>query len=67
MIPVQSSNLAAVGYNNMTRTLTIRFNNGRTYEYYGVPGYEYENLMNASSKGNYADQNIYKTYRQSEI
>lgn len=67
MIPVESSNLAAVGYNNETATLTIQFNNGRTYEYYSVPEYEYENLMNAGSKGQYANQNIYKNYNQSEI
>jgi hypothetical protein len=67
MIPVESRNLAAVGYSNETGTLTIQFNNGRTYEYYGVPEYEYENLMNAGSKGQYANQNIYKAYSQSEI
>ena len=67
MIPVDSSNIAAVGYDNETGTLTIQFNNGRTYEYYNVPEYEYENLMSASSKGTYAHQNIYETYSQSEI
>ncbi len=67
LIPVDSSNIAAIGYSSDTGTLTIQFNNGRTYEYYGVPESEYENLKNASSKGSYAHQNIYNVYSQSEI
>lgn len=67
MTPVDSSNLSSVGYDTETGTLRIQFNNGRTYEYYGVPESEYYNLLNASSKGQYANQNIYKTYSQSEI
>jgi hypothetical protein len=67
MIPVDSRNIAAVGYDNEIGTLTIQFNNGRTYEYYSVPEYEFDNLMSAGSKGTYAHQNIYKAYSQSEI
>ena len=67
MIPVSSSNIAAIGYDAERATLIIQFNSGRTYEYYNVPEYEYNNLMNASSKGQYANQNSYKVYSQSEI
>lgn len=67
MNPVDSSNIAAIGYDNEIGTLTIQFNNGRTYEYYSVPDYEFDNLMSAGSKGTYAFQNIYKAYSQSEI
>ena len=51
MIPVDSSNIAAIGYNTENETLKIQFNNGRVYEYYDVPESEFNNLLNASSKG----------------
>ena len=67
MIPVNSSNIKAIGYNAENGTLKIQFNNGRVYEYYGVPKSEFNNLLNASSKGQYANQNIYKAYSQSKV
>lgn len=60
MIPVISSNLAAVGYEGST--LRIRFKSGWTYDYYNVPMSVYENLMNASSKGSYHAENIKNVY-----
>ena len=57
-IPVQSSNLASVGYDSSISMLEIEFNNGGIYQYYGVPQEIYEGLMNAGSKGTYFHQNI---------
>jgi len=57
-IPVQSRNLASVGYDSSTSTLEIEFNSGGIYQYYGVPQEIYEGLMNAGSKGTYFHQNI---------
>lgn len=56
MIPVSSSDLSAVGYEN--RTLYIRFHCGGTYAYSGVPESIYIGLLNASSKGQYFHANI---------
>jgi hypothetical protein len=67
MIPVDSSNLSAIGYNSAEGILRIQFNNGRTYEYYNVPEDVFNDLLNAGSKGQYANQNIYKVYSQTEI
>ena len=67
MIHVESSNLAAVGYNHNEAVLRIEFNNGRMYEYYDVPQYVFDDLLVAGSKGQYAHQNIYKNYRQQRI
>lgn len=67
MIPVDSSNISAIGYDNESATLKIEFNKGGVYEYYNVPEYEFDNLLNASSKGQYANQNIYKVYTQSKV
>jgi len=57
-IPVQSSNLASVGYDAESLTLEIEFNHGGIYQYFGVSQDIYDGLMNASSKGNYFHQNI---------
>jgi hypothetical protein len=63
MTPVASSNIAAVGYDETTHMLTVQFNNGRTYRYAGVPNGEYQNLLNASSVGNYFATNIKNVFR----
>ena len=60
LIPVQSSNLAAVGYDG--GTLIIEFHDGRVYEYYRVPYSEYHGLMSADSPGRYFHKNINKHY-----
>ncbi len=63
MTPVSSSNIAAVGYDEDTKMLTVQFNNGRTYRYAGVPNGEYQNLLNATSVGNYFATNIKNIFR----
>ena len=60
MIPVSSSNLAAMGYDYDTSTLRIEFIKSGAYIYQGVPAHVYEGLLTASSKGQYFDQVIKK-------
>lgn len=67
MIAVSSSNIAAIGYDESQNLLVIEFNNGRAYEYYGVAQYVFDEFLNAGSKGQYANQNIYKNYSQNQI
>lgn len=64
-IPVQSSNLASIGYDPSSMTLEVEFISGRVYEYYDVPQSEYEGLMAAGSHGTYFNQNIKGHYRYS--
>jgi len=64
MIPVQSSNLVAVGYDN--GTLVIEFRSG-TYEYSGVPLSVYQGLMSAHSHGEYHARNIKHSYPYKRI
>jgi len=59
-IPVDSTNIASVGYDVRASTLEIEFRNGTIYQYYGVPENEYSGLMSASSKGSYLNQHIKK-------
>lgn len=58
--PVQSSNLASVGYDPPSATLEVEFHSSGIYQYFGVPSEIYEGLMSAGSKGTYFDQRIKK-------
>lgn len=66
MHPVASSNLVSVGYDAETQTLRVRFRNS-LYDYYNVPQFVFEGLMNASSKGSYHAAHIKNRYRHSRI
>ena len=61
--PVTSSNLAAIGYDADTYTLTIEFRSGGTYEYLDVPEDVYLGLKHASSHGQYFQSEIRGRYR----
>ena len=52
-VPVSSSNLSSVGYDESTGTLEIAFHKSGIYQYYHVPASVYEELMAAPSKGRY--------------
>ena len=53
LMPVSSSNLAAVGYNPAAALLTIAFHGDRVYQYFRVPAGVYSELMRAESHGKY--------------
>ena len=36
LISIQSDNVRAAGYDANSMTMTVQFNNGYTYEYYGI-------------------------------
>jgi hypothetical protein len=58
MVPVESSDLSAIGYDASSATLTIEFRSGGVYEYSQVPYREFLELLNAESHGKYFHQNI---------
>jgi len=64
---VQSSNIASIGYDEATSTLEIEFLNNSVYQYFDVPQYIYNELMEAESHGKYLAQNIKGIYRYSRI
>jgi hypothetical protein len=65
MIPVDSSNLSSVGYDN--GNLYISFHSGSTYRYFNVPESVYHELLSASSKGKYHAAYIKNSYRYQRI
>ena len=66
-IPVQSSNLVSIGYDESLKILEIEFHSGTIYQYDGVPRVEYEQLMNASSHGRYLNVNIKNKFPYKQI
>ena len=58
--PVESSNLATVGFSD--GVLEIEFRHGGVYQYFNVPASVYEALMSAESKGKYFHQFIRDKY-----
>lgn len=60
MIPVSSSNLSSVGYENST--LYVRFHNGSLYSYSGVPESIYRGIMSAPSHGSYLASHVKNVY-----
>ena len=60
-MPVNSSAIAAVGYDGYT--LSVEFHTGRIYDHPGVPYSVYWEFMNASSMGQYYSRYIRGRYR----
>ncbi|MFT6925862.1 MAG: hypothetical protein ACJAZP_001454 [Psychromonas sp.] len=58
---VDSSNLVSVGYDKDTSTLEVEFNSG-LYQYFDVPAYVYEELMNSDSKGSYMHRTVKNSF-----
>lgn len=59
---VRSSNVAELGYDSLTRTAFVKFNNRALYIYKGVPQSEFNNLLNSSSIGSYLNSNFKNVY-----
>ena len=64
---VASSNVASIGYDQMTETLEVEFLNGSIYQYYNVPKNMYDQLMKDSSKGRFLNTYIKNAYPYSRI
>ena len=67
---VESSNLSEVGYDMESKILTIKFTNGRVYQYIGVPKWIYQDLIDLElpiSKGRYFATAVKKNYQFKEI
>ena len=61
-MPVQSSNLAAVGYDSRCNLLEVEFHNGSVYRYFDVPRNVMRSLMQAQSKGGFFNSYIRMHY-----
>jgi KTSC domain len=66
-IPVSSSNIAEVGYDEQSTTLEILFLNQSIYQYFDVPKDVYDSLVSATSVGQYFNANIRGEYRFAKV
>lgn len=66
-LPVQSSNIAEVGYDPDALTLYVRFLNGSEYAYDEVPPEAFEDLVNAPSVGQELNSSIKGAYRHRRV
>jgi hypothetical protein len=67
MLPVESSTMTGVEYDDETRELDILFSSGKTYRYFDVPAEVYAMLLDAESKGQYFNEEIKGAYRYAEV
>ena len=64
---VASSNIESIGYDPATQILEVEFMSGWVYQYYGVPEYLHQQIMQASSKGTFLSQYIKNSYPYSRV
>lgn len=60
--PLRSTAIAAVEYDDETRTMEVEFTNGRSYTHTGVPQEVYDNLVSAGSPGAHYNNHIKGRY-----
>ncbi len=65
--PVASSNIAAIGYDEPSQTLEVEFTSGAVYQYYNVTQALFEQLMQASSKGQFLAYQIKNSFPYSRV
>lgn len=61
-VPVESSNVASIGYDAERLVLEVAFKSGGTYQYLGVLPEHYKALLNAESIGKHIHQHIRGRY-----
>jgi len=62
VIPIDSTAIARVGYDDARRVLSIEYRNGRTYDYFDVPAAVYMDLLSAASAGEFINLEIKPNY-----
>jgi hypothetical protein len=66
-IPVESSNIASIGYDRSSMTLEVEFKRGGTYQYFDVSPDLHDALMKSGSKGEYFVSTIRGHYRYARV
>jgi hypothetical protein len=63
----ESSSIAAFAYEAEDLMLYVRFKNGRTYRYSGLPSSVFEAFADAESKGTFFNAQVQGRYPYSQI
>ena len=67
MKPVKSSNIKAVGYDELKMILRVQFYSGGTYEYKDVPRKIWMDFITSKSLGKYFYKKIRDKYKTTKI
>lgn len=68
LTPVESSNVAATGYDPVTKTLAVQFKHGKkVYHYSDVPGDLHKELSKAKSIGKFIGANVVGKFKHTTI
>ncbi len=62
-IQVNSSNIRSIGYEASSSILEVEFTSNEVYQYLNVPEYLFQQFLNASSHGQFLNDNIRYNYR----
>lgn len=65
--PVNSSDLAAVGYDDESSTMEVEFHDGSVYQYFDVPRDVYDRLLQAESPGSFLHTQVRGVYRYARV
>jgi len=65
--PVSSSNIRSIGYDAQSTILEVEFTSGDIYQYFNVPEYLYQQFLDASSHGQFLNDNIRYNYRYQKV
>jgi hypothetical protein len=64
---VKSSSISHVGHDPATRTLSVKFTNGATYNYKGVSAEQHARLLAADSIGTHFQTSIRSKHKATRI
>lgn len=62
-----SSQVTRVKYNEETKTLTVTFKTGKSYDYYEVPKDIFDGLLAAESAGKYLNEFVKPVYKYKAV
>lgn len=66
-IPVTSTEISQVGYQEGSETLEIKFERGGVYQFFNVPSDVFDGLMSAASKEGYYHSKIGERFPCSRV
>lgn len=64
---VISSNIASIWYDDINNVLEVAFINWSVYQYFNVPGSEYDWIIKSSSHWSYLHENIKGNYEYKHV
>lgn len=65
--PLQSSNIASVGFDSESNTMEVEFHNGQIHHYHDVSGETHQRLINHPSPGAFLHASVKNRFRSTKV